>query len=83
VAFATVPILIFVIPRIYDSLHPDPILNERGKVEMSSSIRMIFLFSMTGFTILFFYLKKLNDDVMLLLQNKRNRILSALQREVN
>lgn len=77
-AFATVPILVFLIPRIYESLHPDPILNQRGKVEMSSTIRMIFFVSMTGFTILFFYLKELNDKIILLKNRKRETLLEKL-----
>ena len=34
-----VPFLIFVVPRIYFSLHPDPIINTRGKVDMDPRIR--------------------------------------------
>ena len=77
-AFVTVPILIFVVPRVYESLHPDPIINESGKIEMSSSIRMIFLFSMIGFTILYFYLKDLNDKIIILRNKKRVNILNKL-----
>jgi len=79
-AFATVPLLIFVIPRVYESLHPDPILNERGKVEMSSTIRWIFLFSMITFTWLFVYLKKYQEELMLLKNRKRNLILEKLKK---
>jgi len=70
-AFATVPLLVFVIPRIYESLHPDPILNERGKVEMSSTIRQLFLVSMIGFTFLFFYIKSINDKLIIYKNRKR------------
>ena len=77
-AFVTVPILIFIVPRVYESLHPDPIINEQGKVQMSATIRSIFLLSMTGFTIFFFYLKELNDKVIILKNKKRVNILNKL-----
>ena len=32
-AFVAVPFLIFVVPRMYATLHPDPIINDRGKVD--------------------------------------------------
>src|SRR5438876_4480736 len=32
-AFVSVPFLMFVVPRIYFSLHPDPIINPRGKLD--------------------------------------------------
>src|ERR1051325_1829730 len=31
IAFVAVPPLMFVVPRIYSTLHPDPIINTRGK----------------------------------------------------
>ena len=35
-AFVTMPFLIFVVPRIYWSLHPDTIINARGSLDMES-----------------------------------------------
>jgi heme exporter protein C len=78
-AFATVPVLVFVIPRIYESLHPDPIVNERGKVEMSSTIRMIFFFSMITFTWIYFYLKKAQEQILILKNKKHTEILEKLK----
>jgi len=77
-AFATVPILIFVIPRVYESLHPDPIINDRGKVEMSASIRTIFFTSMIGFTILFYYMKSISEKIFILKNKKRENLLKQL-----
>ncbi len=59
VAFVAVPFLIFVVPRIYFSLHPDPILNARGKVEMDPRIRVVFFSMLVAFTALFFWLLSL------------------------
>src|SRR5881397_2187231 len=39
-AFVSVPFLMFVVPRIYFSLHPDPLINPGGKIEMDPRIRI-------------------------------------------
>jgi heme exporter protein C len=59
VAFVSVPFLIFVVPRIYESLHPDPIINPQGKLQMDPRIRIAFLSMLVGFTGLFFWVKSL------------------------
>ena len=64
VAFVTVPFLMFVVPRIYDTLHPDPIINVRGKVEMDPRIRIAFLALLIGFTGLFFWMLSLRVRVL-------------------
>ena len=51
--------LIFVVPRIYSTLHPDPIINTRGKVDMDPLIRWCFLSMLVGFTFLFSWLQSL------------------------
>ena len=59
VAFVAVPFLMFVVPRIYFSLHPDPIINARGKVDMDPRIRWMFLSMLLAFTALFFWMLSL------------------------
>ncbi len=49
-AFVTVPFLVFVVPRIYWSLHPDTIINTQGKIKMDSRMFKVFLGSLAGFT---------------------------------
>jgi len=63
VAFVAVPFLMFVVPRIYFSLHPDPIINPRGKVDMDPRIRIVFFAMLAGFTGLFFWLLSLRVRV--------------------
>jgi len=58
-AFVAVPFLVFVVPRIYFSLHPDPIINPRGKIEMDPRIRVGFYAMLVGFTVLFFWMLNL------------------------
>ena len=63
-AFVTVPFFIFIVPRIYDSLHPDPVINEEGEINMGGSILTVFISSIAGFTALFFWLFKLKVDLI-------------------
>lgn len=58
-AFVSVPFLVFVVPRIYFSLHPDPLINQGGKVQMDSKIRIAFLAMLVGFTGLFVWMQSL------------------------
>jgi heme exporter protein C len=59
VAFVTVPFLIFVVPRIYFSLHPDPLFNERGKPDIDPRIMLVATAMFVGFTALFGWLLSL------------------------
>ena len=63
IAFVAVPFLVFVVPRLYFSLHPDPILNNRGKLDMDPRISLIFTSMLIGFTVLFFWLTSLRVRV--------------------
>ena len=63
IAFVAVPFLMFVVPRIYFSLHPDPILNTRGKVDMDPRIRTVFFSMLVGISALFFWILSLRVRV--------------------
>ena len=63
IAFVAVPPLMFVVPRIYSTLHPDPIINASGKVDMDPMIRSCFLSMLVGFTFLYFWLQSLRVRV--------------------
>lgn len=71
IAFLTVPFLMFAVPRMYASLHPDTVINARGKVEMSNDIRLVFFSSMAAFTALFCWMYSLDL--------KANRLLRHLE----
>ena len=58
-AFVVVPFLMFVVPRIYDTLHPDPIINPRRKLDMDPRISLVFFAMLVGFTALFYWLLSL------------------------
>jgi len=70
IAFVTVPFLIFVVPRIVESLHPDPLINPRGKVDMDSRMSTVFFGSFVGFTALFFWMLYLKIQIARLSQFK-------------
>jgi heme exporter protein C len=63
IAFVTVPFLTFAVPRMYATLHPDTVINARGKVEMSSDIRLVFFSSTAAFTALFAWIYSLDLKV--------------------
>jgi len=56
IAFITVPFFIFIMPRLVETLHPDPIINDRCKINMSPNMQIIFFSSLAGFTMLFFWM---------------------------
>jgi heme exporter protein C len=57
IAFVTVPFFIFIMPRIVESLHPeDTIINSQGKITMNPVMLIIFITSIVGFTLLYFWL---------------------------
>ena len=58
-----VPFLMFVVPRIYFTLHPDPIINPQGKLDMDPRIRQVFFAMLAGFTALFFWVLSLRVRV--------------------
>jgi heme exporter protein C len=62
-AFVTVPFLVFVVPRIYWSLHPDSIINTRGTNEFDSRHTQVLMASLAGFTGLFLWLYTLGCRV--------------------
>lgn len=63
-AFVTVPFLIFVVPRMTQSLHPaDSVVDKNLKFTMGPQVLTIFLSSLTLFTVLFFWLYNLGVRV--------------------
>lgn len=62
IACVTVPFFMFIVPRIYESLHPDPLLNAEGKIQMSSKMQHVFFSSMIGFTVLFYWMLRLKVE---------------------
>jgi heme exporter protein C len=72
-AFVTMPFLVFVVPRIYWSLHPDTLINARGTIDMESRMLQVLLGSLAGFTVLFFWLYNLDVRLARLALARRER----------
>ena len=59
-AMITAPFLMFVLPRLSAfTLHPEPIVNGAGKLEMHPRMFGVFLSSTGAFTVLFFWILSL------------------------
>jgi heme exporter protein C len=58
-AAVSVPFFVFVIPRVYPSLHPDPLINAERKVNMDATMLATLLVAIVAFSLLFLYLMDL------------------------
>jgi len=66
-AFITVPFLVFVVPRMYPSLHPsDSIVGEDAAITMGPMVRLIFFSSLGLFTVLYLWMFNLTKRVRVL-----------------
>ncbi len=74
-AFITVPFLVFVVPRIYPSLHPeDTIVGSGGEMQLTGMVAAIFWISMVCFAIIFYWLYSLQSRIELILRNRLKEI---------
>lgn len=53
------PFFYFVLPRLGFSLHPEAVINARGKVEVEPRMLAVLIASSAGFTVLFFWVHRL------------------------
>lgn len=65
------PFLFFIVPRITFSLHPDPVINSRGKVDMEIRMLQVMLAGVVGFSALFFWMLSLRCRIQALAESKR------------
>lgn len=73
-AFVTVPFLVFVVPRVYRSLHPaDSVIDAGFQIQMPLAIFSTFVASLAGFTVLFVWIFRLECRI--------NRISKRLTEE--
>ncbi len=73
IAAVTMPFFMFIMPRILASLHPEPILNAQGKVHMNSTMLIVFLSSLAGFTGLYYWMWRLQVRMRLLELSRAQR----------
>jgi len=74
-AFVTVPFLVFIVPRIYWSLHPDTIINARGVNEFDSRHTQVLMSSLAAFTGLFFWLYWLESRIAKIHHERQQEVL--------
>jgi heme exporter protein C len=55
-AMMTLPFLVFIVPRIYTSLHPDAIINVDKKIYLEGQMRVTLLISLLSFSVLYVYI---------------------------
>ncbi len=75
IAMITMPFFVFIIPRIYPSLHPDTLINTQGKIHLEAAMRLTLFTSIALFTIFYGYVFRLMNRISLLelkLQEKNN-----------
>jgi heme exporter protein C len=58
-AAVLMPFLVFVAPRITQSLHPQTVINPQGKILMDTPTRAVFFGGLVGFTGIFLWLLQL------------------------
>lgn len=50
------PFLVFVVPRVTQSLHPQTVINPEGRILMDGPTETVFFASLAGFTAIFFWM---------------------------
>ena len=71
-AFLTVPFLVFVLPRVYRSLHPgNSIVDNQLRFQLPFPYLLVFLCSILGFTLIFVWVHKL--EILLHTFSKESR----------
>ncbi len=64
------PFLYWIVPRITFSLHPDPVVNSAGKVDMDAANQQVLYGSGLGFAALFFWVHNLQCRFQALAERK-------------
>jgi heme exporter protein C len=75
IAMITMPFFVFIIPRVYDSLHPDTIINTEGKIHLDAAMKLTLFTSIGVFTVFYGYVLNLMNrisSIELKLQEKQN-----------
>ena len=74
-AFVTVPFLMFVVPRIYFSLHPDVVTNADPDNRLDSLHAIVLLASTLGFTGLYVWLYTIGSRIEAIRDRRRQEVL--------
>ena len=79
-SFVTVPFLVFVIPRYYFSLHPEPVINAAGRLEMDQVMFVVLLAAVGAVTALFL---QLHHYAVAFRRKKREQLIAEYEKELS
>ena len=60
-SFIAVPFLVFILPRMFFSLHPSPVLNGAGQLDMDAVMLGTLMLSLVDVTLMYVWLMKRGD----------------------
>jgi heme exporter protein C len=63
IAMIVMPFFVFIIPRMYHSLHPDTIINTEGKIHLEYTMRLALFASIAVFTLLYGYIYSIMNRI--------------------
>jgi len=63
IAMIVMPFFVFIIPRMYHSLHPDTIINSEGKIRLEYAMRLTLFVSIAVFTLLYTYIYSIMNRI--------------------
>ena len=62
-AMIVMPFFIFIIPRMYHSLHPNTLINSEGKIHLESAMRLALFISIAVYTLLYGYIYNIMNRI--------------------
>jgi heme exporter protein C len=68
------PFLLFVLPRMFESLHPEPVVNQEMEVQMDPMILWLMLAASLGFMVLFFWMHSLATRLAVLEEREQEAL---------
>lgn len=71
IAMTVMPFFVFVVPRVFPSLHPDPVINPDMKIHLEAEMKLTLIVSVVAFSLLYFYLLEI--------LNRLSRIRNAVE----
>ncbi|MCL1865151.1 MAG: cytochrome c biogenesis protein [Spirochaetes bacterium] len=63
IAMIVMPFFVFIIPRMYNSLHPNTIINSEGKIQLEYTMRLTLFMSIAVFTLLYGYIYNIMNRI--------------------
>ena len=70
------PFFFFIVPRVTFSLHPDSVINARGKIDMESRMLQVLLGAFVGNAALYFWMHNLRCRILALRERRAEGDLS-------